>query len=214
MAMLSERRSMALSAARASEPHDRCRFGRDFDRATVQCSAFQRAQFVAATSYGKPLGTHVVCAHLLVGELTTNQFYPRCSLGSELDRTGWLEKMGPRRIEVLRALTAQFETRYPDSLARLVAAKAVALADPPDDRTGRLALVAVLREFLAEFTAFVNANADRIAEIGVSPADLTVRASRVLGEWQHSSRLGLPGLDEQSILRPENLRPLHDAHQQ
>jgi hypothetical protein len=71
----------------------------------------------------------------------------------------------------------------------------------------------VLREFLAEFTAFVNANADRIAEIGISPTDLTVRASRVLGEWQHSSRLDLPGLDEQSILRPENLRALHDARQ-
>lgn len=214
MAMLSERRSMALPAARASEPHDRCRFGRDFDRATVECPAFQRAQFVAATSYGKPLGTHVACAHLVVGELTTNQFYPRCSLGSDLDRMEWLEKMGPRRIEVLRALNAEFETLYPDSLGRLVAAKAVALADPPDDRAGRLALVAVLREFLAEFSAFVNANADRIAEIGVSPDDLAVRASRVLGEWQHSSRLGLPGLDEQSILRPENLRPLHDAHQQ
>jgi hypothetical protein len=104
MAMLSERQSIALSAARASEPHDRCRFGRDFDRATVECPAFQRAQFIAATSYGKPLGTHVACAHLLVGELTTNQFYPRCSLGSDLDRTSWLETMGPRRIELLRAL--------------------------------------------------------------------------------------------------------------
>ena len=213
MAMLSERRSVALSAARASEPHDRCRFGRDFDRATVDCPAFQRAQFIAATSYGKPLGTHVACSHLLVGELTTNQFYPRCSLGSELDRMSWLETMGPRRIEVLRALNAEFETLYPDSLRQLIAAKAVALAGPPDDRPGRLALAAVLREFLAEFSAFVNANADRIAEIGVSPHDLTVRAARVLGEWQHSSRLDLPGLDEQSILRPENLRALYDSRQ-
>jgi hypothetical protein len=211
MAMLSERQSVALSAARASEPHDRCRFGRDFDRATVECPAFQRAQFIAATSYGKPLGTHVACAHLLVGELTTNQFYPRCSLGSDVDRMRWVERMGPRRIEVLRALNAEFETLYPDSLRQLVAAKAVALAEPPDDRSGRHALAAVLREFLTEFAAFVNANADRIAEIGISPADLTVRASRVLGEWQHSSRLGLPGLDEPSILRPENLRALDDA---
>jgi hypothetical protein len=111
-----------VSPLAASEPRDRCRFGGDFDRATVDCPAFQRAQFIASTSYGKPLGTHVACAHLMVGELSTNQFYPRCSLGSDLERMRWLTTMGPG-----------------------------------------------------------------------------------LGEWQHSSRLDLPGTDEQSILRPEGM---------
>lgn len=211
MAMLSERQSMALPATQASEPRDRCRFGRDFDTAAVRCPAFQRAQFIAATSYGKPLGTHVACAHLLVGELTTNQFYPRCSLGSDLEKMRWIAMMGLGRIEVLRALNAEFETLYAASLRELVAAKASALADPPDDRSGRLALAAVVREFVNGFTAFVNANADRIAEIGISPSDLTTRATRVLGEWQHSSRLDLPGLDEQSVLRPETLPALPHA---
>jgi hypothetical protein len=147
----------------------------------------------------------VACAHLLVGELTTNQFYPRCALGSDLERMRWLAMMGPARIEVLRALNAEFETLYAGSLRQLVSAKAAALADPPDGRSGRQALAVVVREFVAQFTAFIDANADRIAEIGISPTELTARATRVLGEWQHSSRLDLPGLDEQSILRPENL---------
>lgn len=95
MAMLSERESTARSTARASEPPDRCRFGRGFDRGTVDCTAVQRAEFIAATSYGKPLGTHVACAHLLVGELTTNQFYPRCSLGSDDERLRWLAVVDP-----------------------------------------------------------------------------------------------------------------------
>lgn len=203
MTMLSERRPPTPSSGRAAEPLDRCRFGGEFDRATVECPAFQRTRFINATSYGKPLGTHVACAHLLVGELNTNQFYPRCSLGSEFERMRWLAMMGPGRIEVLRALNAEFETLYADSLRQLVAAKAAALADPPDDRAGRRELAAVVRGFVSDLTAFVNANADRIAEIGISPTDLTARAAWVLGDWQHSPRLDLPGLDEETILRPE-----------
>jgi hypothetical protein len=205
MAMLSERRS----TTRASEPPDRCRFGRRFDRGTVDCPAFQRSQFIAATSYGKPLGTHVACAHLLVGELTTNQFYPRCSLGSDDERLRWIAMMGPGRIEMLRALNAEFETLYAGSLRLLVAAKATALADPAEDRSGRKALAAVVREFVAQFTVFIEANASRIAEIGISPTELTAQATRIVGEWQHSSRFDLPGLDERSILRPENLAATH-----
>ncbi len=202
--MLIQRQSR-VSPLAASEPRDRCRFGGDFDQATVDCPAFQRAQFIASTSYGKPLGTHVACAHLMVGELSTNQFYPRCSLGSDLERMRWLAMMGPGRMEVIRTLTIEFEALYPDSLRRLIAAKAAALAEAPDSRSGRLALAAVVREFVEEFSAFINAHADRIAEIGASPTELSARATRVLGEWQHSSRLDLPGTDEQPILRPEGM---------
>ena len=203
--MLTERQSTAPPLSVVPEPRDRCRFGSHFDRGDVNCPAFQRAQFIAATSYGKPLGTHVACAHLLVGELSTNQFYPRCSLGSDLDKMRWIAMMGPGRLEVLRALNVEFETHYAESLRELVAAKAVGLADPPDSRAGRQALAIVVRDFLADFAAFVERHAERIAEIGVSPADLGARATRVLGEWRHSSRLDLPGLDEETILRPEVL---------
>jgi hypothetical protein len=202
MAMTSERPAMAQVQASAPEPRDRCRFGRDFDRETVECPAFQRASFIAATSYGKPLGAHVACSHLTVGELATNQFYPRCSLGTEVEKMHWVARMGPGRIEVLRTLNAEFEMSYANSLRELIAAKALALAEP-ENRSGRAALTAVVRGFVADFTEFVNKHADRIADLGISPSDLTNRAASALIAWQHSRRLDLPGLDDQSMLRPE-----------
>ena len=211
MAMTSERPPLPLPRA-APEPRDRCSFGRDFDRATVECPAFQRAQFIAATSYGKPLGTHVACAHLMVGELATNQFYPRCSLGSDDEKMRWVARMGPGRIEVLRALNADFETSYAGSLRELIAAKAATLADTPENRSGRAALTAVVRRFIADFSEFVNRHGDRIAGIGISPSELTDRAVRALTEWQHSSRLDLPGLDDQSMLRPDGPPASRDEH--
>src|SRR5580704_12423717 len=66
--VLTERHS-TVSPLSPSEPRDRCRFGREFDHTTVGCPAFQRTQFIASTSYGKPLGLHVACSHLVVGEL-------------------------------------------------------------------------------------------------------------------------------------------------
>ncbi len=176
----------------------------------MDCPAFQRAQFIAATSYGKPLGAHVACAHLVVGELGTNQFYPRCALGSEAERVRWIAMMGPARLEVQRALGAEFERLYPDSLRKLIAAKAEALAEPPNRRTSRQALAAVIREFVDEFGAFVNTHASRIAELGFSATDLTARAATVLGEWQNSARLDLPRGDEQSTMRPEGPTLLSD----
>jgi hypothetical protein len=201
--MTSERPPMSTLADTTSQPEDRCRFGRDFDRATVECPAFQRAQFIAATSYGKPLGTHLACSHLMVGELATNQFYPRCSLGSDVDKMRWVARMGPSRIEVLRVLTAEFETSYANSLRDLIAAKSVALAEMPNHRSGHVALAAMVQRFLADFSEFVNRHADRITEIGISPADLTDRAAKALLKWQDGGRLDLPGLDEQSMLRPD-----------
>jgi hypothetical protein len=140
--------------------------------------------------------------------LQTNQFYPRCSLGSDEERLRWLTMMGPARLEVQRALGAEFERLYPDSLRKLIAAKAAALAEPPESRSARLALVAVVREFIDEFGAFVNKHAKRIAELGFSANDLIARAAIVLGEWQNSSRLDLPRGDEQSALRTEALQQL------
>jgi|HubBroStandDraft_6_1064221.scaffolds.fasta_scaffold00260_7 anti-anti-sigma factor len=210
MAILSKRQS-AVGTSKDLQPRDRCRFGPSFDSLQPDCPAFQRAQFVAATSYGKPLGTHVACAHLMVGELDTNQFYPRCALGSDLERMRWLAMMGPGRIEVLRSLNAEFERLYPDSLMQLITAKAAALAAPADDRGARAALAAVVRDFVAEFSAFITKYADRIADIGYSPIDLATRVTHVLGEWQHSARLDLPGADEDSILRPEGFGAGSDA---
>jgi hypothetical protein len=152
----------------------------------------------------------VACSHLAVGELATNQFYPRCSLGSDIERVRWVARMGPGRIEVLRALNADFEASYAESLRELIAAKAAALADTPEHRASRAALATVVRGFIADFSEFVNRHADRIADIGISPSDLTDRATRALMEWQHTRRLDLPGLDDQSMLRPDGPRTSDD----
>ena len=146
----------------------------------------------------------------MVGELNTNQFYPRCALGNELERMRWIAIMGPGRLEVLRALNAEFERLYPDSLRQLITAKAAALAAAPDDRSERLTLARVVREFVVEFTAFITEHSERIAEIGYSPIDLAARATHVLGEWQRSARLDLPGVDEQSVLRPGAAHATHE----
>jgi hypothetical protein len=211
MAMTSERPAMAHLPAPELEPRDRCRFGRDFDLETVECPAFQRASFIAATSYGKPLGAHVACSHLTVGELATNQFYPRCSLGTEVEKMHWVARMGPDRIEVLRHLTAEFEMSYANSLRELIGAKALALADP-ESRSGRAALTTVVHGFIADFTEFVNKHADRIVDLGISPSDLTDRAASALIAWQHSRRLDLPGLDDQSMLRPDGPQMPGNGH--
>jgi hypothetical protein len=208
--VLSERQPAAISATGEPERGDRCHFGREFDRTNVDCPAFQRAQFIAATSYGKPLGTHVACAHLVVGELGKNQFYPRCALGTDVERLRWIAMMGPARLEVQRALGAEFERLYPDSLRKLIAAKAESLAEPPDRRTSRLALAAVVRDFVEEFGVFVTTHASRIAELGFSASDLTARVAIVLGEWQNSARLDLPRGEEQPTMRAEGRAPSSD----
>ena len=200
--MTSDRPAMTQWPASASEPRDRCRFGRDFERETVDCPAFQRAPFVAATSYGKPLGTHIACAHLMVGELATNQFYPRCSLGTDVEKMRWIGRMGPGRIELLRTLNAEFEMSYANSLRELIAAKALALTEP-ENPSDRAALAVTVRRFVADFTEFVIRHADRIAEIGISPSDLTDRAASALVAWRDGPRLDLPGLDDRSMLRPD-----------
>ncbi len=206
MAMTSARPALTQDPGSASDPRDRCPYGRDFDRDRVDCAAFQRLSFVAATSYGKPLGTHVACSHLTVGELATNQFYPRCSLGTHVEKMRWVARMGPRRIELLRTLNAEFERSYANSLRELIAAKALALAEP-ENRSAHDALATVVRRFVNDFTIFVNEHADRISEIGISPSDLTDRAASALVTWQHSRRLDLPGLDDQSMLRPDGPQP-------
>ena len=208
MVLVSGSQSVESSATEDDEPRDRCGFVHRFDRGTVDCPAFQRVPFIAATSYGKPLGSHAACGHLQVGELHRNQFYPRCSLGADVERMQWVARMGPGRVEVLRALNAEFETLHAGSLRKLVAAKSAALAADADDRGARSEVARVVREFNADFTSFVNDRADRIEEIGLSPGDLTTRVGQVLADWQRSAQLDLPGFEERSALRPEVLHPV------
>lgn len=178
------------------EPVNRCPYGQFFDRLEVDCPAFQPHPFVAATSYGKPLGTHVACAHLLVGEVEHNQFYPRCALGSHRERVEWVAAVGQRRFEVSRALQAEFGPVYTAFHRRLIDAKAAVLAAPPGAVAAtRTELAATVRAFLLAFDSFVERHAARVEALGIAPDAVTAAAARVLGQWQHSRRLELPASD-------------------
>ncbi len=168
---------------RGVDPADRCRFGNSFDQPDAECPAFQPLQFVAATSYGKPLGTHVTCAYLQVADLARNQFYPRCSLGSDADRVRWIAEFGPGTIEGLRSLNAEFDALFSSSLRRMVDAKArVLAAPPPGSSLARDALATMVRAFLSDFGSFITGHASRIERVGLSPDDVMELAAAVLDD--------------------------------
>jgi hypothetical protein len=191
-----------------AELTDRCDFGPAFDQNEVGCPAFQPHPFVAATSYGKPLGTHVACAHLQVGEFGRNQFYPRCALGSEHERERWIAMVGRGKLEVQRELQTEFEALNVDFRRRLIDAKAALLGAPPAGaELARDALAAAVREFVVGFAEFVDTHATRVAELGVSPAMVTATVAQILAEWQRSARLDLPVSDSTWMGRPMAFEP-------
>lgn len=183
---------------------DRCRFQQYFNQEAMPCLAFQSLPFVAATSYGKPLGTHVACAHLQVGESARNQFYPRCALGDDRNRERWVAGVGLGGIEVVRALMAEFESIASTYRERLVTAKARVIAEA-SPRTGpaREVLAALVAEFSSEVAAFIRLHAAAVAETGMSSASLNATLVRALDAWQASARLDLPSIDEHWIGRAD-----------
>jgi anti-anti-sigma regulatory factor len=198
--LLAAHRRSAPDDAIGEDHIDQCRFQHAFDDATVPCAAFQSLSFIAATSYGKPLGTHIACAHLRAGESGRNQFYPRCALGGYRERLRWVASVGPGTVEVARSLHAEFESVASRYRPLLIAAKASLLNAPPPRRGhSRDALAALIRDFLAEVEAFINQNTARISQTGFSPESLTATAGRRLLEWQGDRRLDLPSIDEEWI---------------
>lgn len=166
----------------------------------MACAAFQSLPFIAATSYGKPLGEHIACAHLRAGESARNHFYPRCALGGERERLRWVANVGPGTVEVARSLQTEFESVAARYRPRLIAAKAALLSAPPPQRgQSRDALTALIRDFLVEVDEFINRNTARISQTGFSPESLSAMATRGLLEWQGDRRLDLPSIDEEWI---------------
>jgi hypothetical protein len=196
----------------ALDQDDRCRFQHSFNRDQVPCSAFQPLMFVAATSYGRPLGTHVACVHLQVGESARNQFYARCALGGERDRERWVAGVGPGGVEVVRALMADFESIATTYRDRLAAAKVKVIAEGPH-RTGlaRTELAMLVNDFLSEVDAFVGLHAVAIVETGMVPASLSATMARALNAWEGNERLDLPSIEEHWIGRADPELALESA---
>ncbi len=181
---------------------DRCSFQHSFNQRQVTCPAFQSLPFVAATAYGKPLGVHVACAHLRVGESARNQFYPRCGLGDRRDRERWVAAVGPGEIKVARGLMAEFEAMASPYGPRLLEAKAKVIAESVQrTRPPRLALAELVSAFLAEVDAFIDVHAPAIARTGMAPDSLSATVSRAFEAWQGSAHLDLPSIEEHWIGR-------------
>lgn len=198
--LLAAHRRSAADDAIGEDHIDQCRFQYAFDHAPVPCAAFQSLPFIAATSYGKPLGTHIAHAHLRAGESGRNQFYPRCVLGGNRERLRWVANVGPGTVEVARSLQAEFERVAARYRPRLIAAKATLLNAPPPRRgQSRDALAALIRDFLVEVDTFINRNTARISQTGFSPESLTAMATRGLLEWQGDRRLDLRSIDQEWI---------------
>jgi ABC-type transporter Mla MlaB component len=198
--LLAAHRRSAADDAIGEDHIDQCRFQHAFEHAPVPCVAFQSLPFIAATSYGKPLGTHIACAHLRAGESGRNQFYPRCALGGDRERLRWVANVGPGTVEVARSLQSEFERVASGYRPRLITAKAALLNAPPPRRgQPRDALAALIRDFLVEVDAFINQNSARISQMGFSPESLIAMATRGLLEWQGDRRLDLPSIDEEWI---------------
>jgi anti-anti-sigma regulatory factor len=200
--LLSVHRRNPPDGAIGEDHADQCRFQHAFEYGPVPCAGFQSQPFIAATSFGKPLGTHIACAHLRAGESARNQFYPRCALGGDRERLRWVASVGPGTVEVARSLQAEFESVASQYRPRLIAAKATLLHEaPPRRREARDALAALAREFLAEVEAFIDDNAARISQTGYSAASLNSMAATALLAWQGDRRLDLPSIDEEWIGR-------------
>lgn len=181
-------------------PADLCPYPRPFPSSFDACVAFQPQVFVAATSRGEPLGTHVGCVHLRAGEAGRNKFYGRCVLGDLTGRQRWLATLGPGRLEVLRSLREEFEEVAERYRSPLVAAKARSLASPADLRA-RAALDDLVAEFLGACEQFLTERAARYQGAGFPVAELRELLRQVVDGWRPGTSLDATPLDESQLQR-------------
>jgi ABC-type transporter Mla MlaB component len=196
--------------SRGAVAADRCPYHRPFTEATP-CPAFEPTSFIAANSYGTPLGTHLGCAHLVSGELAQGQFYARCSLGDAVDRLQAVARVGPGTVATRRALIEEFEAIARRYRGRLFAAKSRALRVPLASRVAaQEQLAALATAFLAELRAFVAAHADRVAEAGLTPEAVGRAATQVVEGWVRSRWADPPDSGMERLQRAEAAAPQAD----
>jgi hypothetical protein len=188
------------TAAQPAPEHDRCPYPRPFPEGFSECPAFQPQQFVAATTHEQPLGTHLSCTHLRVGERAHNRFYAQCAIGTAADRRAWVQRIGEARVEMMRRLSVEFETKHPGLAEALAAAKAAALA-APDDPAARRALDDALGRVSAAAGDFVTGHAVEYEALGFPVASLMELLDQALTAWRESPRLGTPEIDAEQLAK-------------
>ena len=155
-------------------------------------------RFVAATTQEQPLGMHLSCVHLRVGEHAHNRFYAQCALGTAAGRRAWLRQVGDRRVETMRRLSIEFTEMYGGQTEPLLAAKAAAIS-APDDPAAAEELERRLAELSTAMNEFLATESRTLEEIGFPVATLRVFIDEVLERWRESPRLGSPPIAEQQL---------------
>ena len=179
-------------------PPDNCPYPRPFPADFSACPTFQAQRFVAATTQEQPLGIHLSCVHLRVGEHAHNRFYAQCALGTAAERRAWLRQVGDRRVETMRRLGIEFNELYGGQTEPLLAAKAAAISAPDDPRAAE-ELERRLSELSAAMDEFMAAEARALEEIGFPVATLRIFIDEVLERWRESPRLGSPPISEEQL---------------
>lgn len=173
---------------------DRCPYTRPFPEGFDDCPTFQPQPFVAATTQEQPLGVHLSCVHLRVGELARNRFYAQCALGSAAERRAWLGRVGERRVAMMRQMQVDFAALYGDRTEELMAAKAATITRP-GDRVAAETLDRILAEVTASLDDFMATHAADLEEVGFPVESLGALIDGVLERWRESPRIGSPPIE-------------------
>ena len=191
---------MSVSAPGRADgpPPDHCPYPRPFPEDFSACPTFQAQRFVAATTQEQPLGMHLSCVHLRVGEHAHNRFYAQCALGTAAERRAWLRQVGERRVATMRRLGIEFNELYGGQTEPLLAAKAAAISAPDDPRAAD-ELERRLAEFSMVMDKFMSSESRTLEEIGFPVATLRVFIEDVLERWRESPRLGSPPISEEQL---------------
>lgn len=177
---------------------DRCPYSRPFPEGFTECPTYQAQQFVAATTQEQPLGVHLSCVHLRVGELARNRYYAQCALGTAADRLAWLRQVGERRVAMMRQMQSDFAELYGDRTEELIAAKAASLS-APEDQAAAAKLDRILSEMTASLNDFVVARSAQLEEIGFPVDSLRELLDGVLERWRESPRMGTPPVEDKQL---------------
>jgi len=159
---------------RSSQPIERCPWPRPFPADFDACRAYQPADFVVADSLNRALGSERTCHHLGVGSSGNGhgpRYYPRCALGDNAARHGWLAAVRPERAAVRRALREDFDRETRADRERLFAATARAGA-APGSAAERAELESAREAMRERARRFVAEHAEQIADAGQAAAPL------------------------------------------
>jgi anti-anti-sigma factor len=184
--VIADRHGAAAAARVAAQQPDRCPCPRPFSAEATDCAAFQPVSFVAADALNRPLQPAITCRHLTVGTtLVQGRFYPRCGLGGQAERARWVATVGPERVAVMAALQEEFDAATRAQREELHAARADLMVAPEAARL-RQRLERLLDDFLAAASSFVEANRERLEEVGLPAASLLPLVEDWTRAWTES----------------------------